>query len=157
MKTARIASLLIVVVVVLVASVLVYARELSHPVHRRDGKNVVPRTGEVLDFRLTAERDERGNVLVRVAVPPGSALQKASYQRLEIRKDGKILLWSRLATRQEADGSIEAGFQIDESLVGSAYVSFAYDATKEDAGGMKAYQVAVQEYVTERAAGAVEN
>jgi hypothetical protein len=148
MKMAGIASLLIVM---LVASVVAYARELIHPVQKRDGKNVVTRTGEVLDFTLTAERDESGSILVRVAVPAGSALQKASYQRLEIRKGGKILLWLQLATRKEADGSLVAGFQIDESLAENAYVSFAYDAPKGDRGGMNAYQVGIAQYVTERA------
>jgi hypothetical protein len=151
MKSAPIG---LVIVAMLVVSVAAYARELSHPVHKQDGKNVVQRTGEVLDFRLTAEREESGSILVRVAVPAASTLQKASYLRLEIRKEGKILLWSSLATRKEADGSLTAGFQIDESLAGQAFVSFVYNAGKEDRGGMWAYQVPLAEYVTDKAARA---
>ena len=131
-----------------------FAREVGHPVQKRDGKNVVARTGEVLDFRMTAEREENGSILVRVAVPAESTLQKASLLRLEIRKGGKILLWSQLATRKEPDGSLQAGFQIDESLAGQALVSFVYDAAKENRGGMYAYQVRLAEYVTEKAARA---
>ena len=151
MKTARIGFLLAALVVVSAAA---YARELGHPVQKRDGKNVVARTGEVLDFRLTAEREANGSILVRVTVPAASTLQEASSLRLEIRKEGKILLWSSLATRKEADGSLTAGFQIDESLAGQAFVSFAYNATKEDRGGMWAYQVPLAEYVTDKAARA---
>jgi hypothetical protein len=147
MRSTRIA--LLVVAVLVAAAVVGQARELIHPVHPREGKNVAARTGEVLDFRLTAERGEDGAVVVRVAVPAGSTLQKASLLRLEIRREGKILLWSQLATRKEADGSVLAGFQIDESLAEQAYVSFVYDAP-EGRGGMNAYQVAVKEYVTER-------
>ena len=91
---------------------------------------------------------------MRVAVPAESTLQKASLLRLEIRKGGKILLWSQLATRKEPDGSLQAGFQIDESLAGQAFVSFVYDAAKENRGGMYAYQVRLAEYVTEKAARA---
>ena len=144
MKTARIGFLLAALVVVSAAA---YARELGHPVQKRDGKNVVARTGEVLDFRLAAEREANGSILVRVTVPASSTLQEASFLRLEIRKGGKILLWSGLATRKEPDGSIQAGFQIDESLAGEAFVSFVYDVPKEDRGGMMSYQVAVRDYV----------
>ena len=149
MQTARIGFLLAALVIVSAAA---YARELGHPVQKRDGKNVVARTGEVLDFRLTAEREETGSILVRVTVPAASTLQEASSLRLEVRKEGKILLWSGLATRREPDGSIQAGFQIDESLAGEAFVSFVYNGAKGDRGGMWAYQVPLAQYVTDKAA-----
>ena len=144
MKAVHVMSLL---VIVLTASMVASARELIHPVQPRDGKNVVERTGEVLDFQLTAEREEGGNVLVRLVVPAASRLQKASHLRLEIRKGGKILLWSPLATRAGADGATETGLWIDESLAADAFVSFVYDGPKEDRGGMMSYQVAVRDYV----------
>jgi hypothetical protein len=147
MKTARIGFLLAALVVVSAAA---YARELGHPVQKRDGKNVVARTGEVLDFRLAAEREANGSILVRVTVPASSTLQEASFLRLEIRKGGKILLWSGLATRKEPDGSIQAGFQIDESLAGEAFVSFVYNGAEGDRGGMWAYQVPLAQYVTDK-------
>src|SRR5688572_3366757 len=151
MKTKLMTCLL---AVVLAGSVTAFAREVGHAVHKQDGKNVVARTGEVLDFRMTAEREENGSILVRVVVPAESTLQKASFLRLEIRKGGKILLWSQLATRKEADGSIQAGFQIDESLAAQAFVSFVHDGGKDNRGGMYAYQVPLAEYVTDKAARA---
>jgi hypothetical protein len=130
------------------------ARELGRQVHRKDGKNVVESTGEALDFRLTAERDGAGAILVSVTIPGESDLQKASYLRLEVRRDKQILLWSRLVTRKGDGGALTAGFQIHESLAKDAYVAIAYDAAADRRGGMFAYQVPVAEYIAERKAQA---
>ena len=59
-----------------------------------------------------------------------------------------------MATRKEPDGTIQASFQIDESLAGQAFVSFVFNGSKEDRGGMWAYQVPLAEYVTDKAARA---
>ena len=146
MKRATVFSLVALAVVL---STDAHARELRRPVHLKDGRNVVGGTGEELDFQLTAERDVGGNVLVKFVVPRDSPLQEASYLRLEIRDDQRIVLWSQLASRKGDDGATTAGFQIHDSLAKGASIGIAYDAGPKDRG-MYSYQVPVAEYIKNR-------
>lgn len=140
-----------VAAMIVAGSVAAYGRELNRRVHPKGAQNVVDGTGETLDFQLTAEGAEDGSVLVKVVIPSGSELQKTSYLRLEIVKDGQILLWSKLATRKGKDGAMRTGFQIHDSLAKHAFVGFAYDAGAKDRT-MATYQVPVAEYITGREA-----
>ena len=143
------ATVFVLVALALGLSIHAHARELRRPVHLKDGKNVVASTGEVLDFQLTAERDEGGNVLVKFVVPRDSSLQKASYLRLEIRDDKRIVLWSQLDWRKGDDGATTAAFQIHDSLAKGASIGIAYDARPNDLG-MYSYQVPIVEYIKDR-------
>jgi hypothetical protein len=145
--------LMIAAAVVMCLGLSAYGRELGHLVQPKDGKNIVDRTGEALDFQLTAERDENGAVLVSMVIPAGSELQKASYLRLQITKGKEILLWTRLPTGKRDDGASTAGFQIHESLAKDAFVGISYDATVENRM-MYAYLVPVAKYITQRTAAA---
>ena len=144
------ALILMAVMVAVAGSIVAWARELGVYVHAKDGENVVERSGEKLKFTMTAEKSAEGSVLVKMTIPAGSNVADASYLRLEIVKDRKILLWTVLNSRKADDGSISAGFQIDESLVKDAYVGISYDADRVKRGGMHTYLVPVREYVTER-------
>ena len=144
------ATLFALVALAAVLSTHAHARELRRQVHLKDGKNVVAGTGEELDFHLTAERDNGGNVLVKFVVPRDSPLQKASNLRLEIRDDKRIVLWSTLDARKGDDGATTAGFQIHDSLAKGASIGIAYNAGPNDRGGMYSYQVPLAEYITDR-------
>ncbi len=144
---------ILVAAVIAGVSVAAFARELGLLVHPKDGQNVVAGSGEKLDFRLTAERDEGGTVLVEMRIPPGSKVQEAAYLRLEIRKDKQILLWTRLASRKEADGTLKVSFQIHESLARDAFVVAAYESQRPGrTANLSAHHVPVAEYMTDRKA-----
>lgn len=142
--------LMAAVMLAVAGSLVVWGRELGVYVHPKDGENVVERGGQKLKFTMTAQKSEHGSVLVKMTIPAESNVADASYLRLEIVKDGKILLWTRLASSRADDGSISAGFQIHESLVKDAYVGITYNADRVKRGGMMTYLVPVAEYVTER-------
>lgn len=128
-----------------------HAMEVTHDVHPASDANVVRSTNEKLDFSLAVIRYETGSILVRMTIPAKSELQKASYLRLELVEEGRILLWTRLATHATPDGSQVAGFQIDESLVKKAFIGISYDAgVNDDTLACYAYRVPVGEYVTRR-------
>jgi hypothetical protein len=149
---------ILMIAVIAGVSVAALARELGHLVHPKDGQNVVAGSDEKLDFRLTAERDENGTVLVEMRVPPGSTLQQAAYLRLEITKDKQILLWTRLASRKDADGTLKASFQIHESLARDAFVVAAYEPQGQgQARNLSAYHVPLAEYIKDRKAPQAKN
>ena len=143
------ATLFALVVLATFLATHAHARELGRRVHLKDGKNIVVGTNEVLDFQLKAERGQDGAVVVSMTIPRDSPLQKASYLRLEIRDDKRILLWSSLDNRKRDDGSTTAGFQIHDSLAKGAFIGIAYDGGPNDRG-MSAYLVPVAEYITDR-------
>lgn len=137
-----------VMLILLVGLLPAHGWEISDRVHSQQGVNVVESTGEKLDFRLKAVRYDDGNVLVTMTIPAESVLNKASYLRLEICDQKKILLWSKLATEKNADGSRSAGFQIHESLVKQAFIGISYDAgVKDNSLSCFAYRVPISEYV----------
>ena len=142
--------LLVVVMLMAGGTAVVWGRELGHRVHLKDGANVVERGGEKLDFKMSAEQGRDGNIVVKMVIPQGSNVADASYLRLEIMKDGKVLVWTRLASHKGDDGSITAGFQIHESLVKDAHVGISYDADRVKGRVMEAYLVPVAEYITDR-------
>ena len=145
----RRATLCIGTGILLVATASVFGRELIRRVAPVGGDNVVQPSGKKLDFRLDAKRQQNGVVIVSLRVPPGGELAKASYYRLEIIRDGRMLLWTTIATRREADGTVATGFQIDESLAKDASIGVAYEGEAPQQRPMWAYRISVADYITE--------
>ena len=144
----RRAALLCGTGILLLTAVATSGRELIRLVAPVGGENVVRSSGEKLNFRLTADRADDGSLVVRLSVPPESELSKAAYYRLEIVRDGQVLLWAQLATRSEADGTVTAGLQIHESLAKDAYLSAAYEGNGARRPPLWAYRIPIADYVT---------
>jgi hypothetical protein len=112
-------------------------------------ENVVKDSGRKVEFYLGASALADGGMRrVDLSVPWGSKLGKGSQWRVEVRREGRVVMRSPLAVVRGEDETWRGTFEIDEGMAGEVFVSVMAAANPLSCSGIRdTYVIPVAEYV----------
>lgn len=130
---------LVAVVLILTGVQVVSARSLGHLVTQETQAKLG------LNFSLSAVKESKEAILVRLVAPRKGKLQSLTHVRLSIRDGHKILLLSPLEAKVEGD-SVVTGFQISPDLIDRSYIELVTETGRSETF----FMVKIKDYVLKK-------